>query len=137
MKFHGSFKMKGLRIGLEGLTTTVFLECEDISGGLGNHSHSLWHVKLSDLSLSLASRLSLSDRADRDRRSAFVRVDFEAHMQRKPNTSVPHLEVSVAKVHAVMQPSSIGELGDFIDHLQVRSVMKCNFSSGFINVRLG
>ncbi|KAL1942384.1 hypothetical protein VTO73DRAFT_5986 [Trametes versicolor] len=124
LKFNGSFKMKGLRIGLEGLTTTVFLECEDISGGLGNHSHSLWHVKLSDLSLSLASRLSLSDRADRDRRSAFVRVDFEAHMQKKPDTSVPHLEVSVAKVHAVMQPSSIGELGDFIDHLQAEVLIR-------------
>ncbi|KAH9858939.1 hypothetical protein C2E23DRAFT_880346 [Lenzites betulinus] len=124
LKFHGSFKMKGFRVGLEGHAATVFLECEDISGSMGNHTQSLWHVKLSDLSLSLASRLSLSGPSERDRRSAFVRVDFEAHMQRKANASVPHFEVAVAKVHAVMQPSSIGELGDYIDHLQAEVLIR-------------
>ncbi|KAI0665956.1 hypothetical protein C8Q78DRAFT_985325 [Trametes maxima] len=118
LPFHGSFKMKGFRIGLEGLASTVFLECDDISGGVSNHSRSLWHVKLSDLALSLASRLAVPGSSNRDRRSAFFRIDFDAHMEKKPDATVPHLEVSIAKVHAVMQPSSIGELGDFIDHLQ-------------------
>ncbi|KAI0633565.1 hypothetical protein C8Q77DRAFT_1157760 [Trametes polyzona] len=123
-KFHGAFKMKGFRIGLEGLASTVFLECDDISGDIGNHGHSLWHIRLSDLALSLASHLSLSGPSDRDRRSAFVRVDFHAHMEKKPNAPAPHLEVSIAKVHAVMQPSSIGELGDFIDHLQAEVLIR-------------
>ncbi|KAI0829807.1 hypothetical protein BC628DRAFT_1477689 [Trametes gibbosa] len=123
-KFHGSLKMKGFRVGLEGLSSTVLLECDDISGGIGNHTHSLWHVKLTDLALSLASRLPGSGPSERDRRSAFVRVDFETHMQSKPNASVPHLEVAVAKAHAVMQPSSIGELGDFIDHLQAEVLIR-------------
>ncbi|KAI0762082.1 hypothetical protein BD413DRAFT_680921 [Trametes elegans] len=124
LKFHGQFKMKGFRIGLEGLASTVFLECDDISGGVSNHSHTLWHVKLSDLALSLASRLSVPGALDRDRRSAFVRVDFAANMDRKPHKSVPHLEISISKVHAVMQPSSIGELGDFIDHLQAEVLIR-------------
>ncbi|KAI8993910.1 hypothetical protein BD414DRAFT_436222, partial [Trametes punicea] len=123
-RFHGSFKMKGFRIGLEGLASTVFLECDDISGGISNHSRSLWHLRLSDLSLSLASRLSASATSDRERRSAFVRVDFEAHLERRPTAAAPHLELSVAKVHAVMQPSSIGELGDYIDHLQAEVLIR-------------
>lgn len=119
-RFNGSLKMKGFRIGLEGLASTLFLECDDISGGVGNHSRSLWHVRLSDLALSLASQSSIGTRSHRDRRSAFVRVDIEASMYRKAHSTVPHLQVSIPKIHAVMQPSSIGELGDFVDHLQVR-----------------
>ncbi|KAI0368271.1 hypothetical protein BV20DRAFT_969313 [Pilatotrama ljubarskyi] len=124
LNFHGSFKMKGFRIGLEGLASTLFLECDDISGGIDNHSRSLWHVRLSDLALSLASRLSVSGPSDKDRRSAFVRLDFETRMEKRPGTSVPHLEIFVSKVHAVMQPSSIGELGDFVDHLQVEVLIR-------------
>ena len=112
--------MKGFRIGLQGLTSTLFLECDDISGGVGNLGRSLWHVRLSDLALSLASQLSIGTPSHRDRRSAFVRVDIEASMSRKAHTPVQHLQITVAKIHAVMQPSSIGELGDFVDHLQVR-----------------
>lgn len=118
-KFHGSLKMKGFRVGLEGLASTLFLECDDISGGMGNQGRSLWHVKLSDLALSLASQSSIGVRSHRDRRSAFVRVDVEASMSKRAHSPVPHLQVSVTKIHAVMQPSSIGELGDFVDHLQV------------------
>ncbi|KAI0663325.1 hypothetical protein C8Q70DRAFT_1102776 [Cubamyces menziesii] len=124
IKFNGSFKLKGFRIGLEGLASTVFLECDDISGGISNHGRSLWHVKLSDLALSLASRLSVPRPTHRDRRSAFVRVDFDAHLERKSDASAPHFELSIAKVHAVMQPSSIGELGDFIDHLQAEVLVR-------------
>ncbi|CDO69204.1 hypothetical protein BN946_scf185042.g106 [Trametes cinnabarina] len=123
-KFQGSFKMKGFRIGVEGLASTLFLECDDVSGGINNHGRSLWHVKLSDLSLSLASRQLASSPAERDRRSAFVRVDFDARMERKPDASVPHLDITVAKIHAVMQPSSIGELGDYVDHLQAEVLIR-------------
>lgn len=118
-KFSGSFKMKGFRVGLEGLTSTLFLECDDISGGVGNMGRSLWHVKLDDLALSLAAHGSIGAPAHRDRRSAFVRVDLEVGMGRKANAGVQHLQISVNKIHAVMQPSSIGELGDYVDHLQV------------------
>ena len=127
-KFNGSFKMKGFRIGLEGVTSTLFLECDDISGGVGNLGRSLWHVRLSDLALSLASQGSIGTPSHRDRRSAFVRVDVEVGMGKKPNGSAQHLQVSVNKIHAVMQPSSIGELGDFVDHLQVCLLTTLKFS---------
>ncbi|KAI0705009.1 hypothetical protein C8T65DRAFT_728083 [Cerioporus squamosus] len=123
-KFNGSLKMKGFRVGLEGLTSTLFLECDDISGGVGNHGRSLWHVRLSDLALSLASQLSIGAPSHRDRRSAFVRVDIEASMGRKAHTPAQHLQITVAKIHAVMQPSSIGELGDFVDHLQAEVLIR-------------
>ncbi|KAI1795480.1 hypothetical protein LXA43DRAFT_1178514 [Ganoderma leucocontextum] len=123
-KFNGSFKMKGFRIGLEGLTSTLFLECDDISGGVGNLGRSLWHVRLSDLALSLAAQGSIGAPSHRDRRSAFVRVDVEVGMGKKANSSVHHLQVSVNKIHAVMQPSSIGELGDFVDHLQAEVIIR-------------
>ncbi|KAI0743929.1 hypothetical protein C8Q80DRAFT_1355680 [Daedaleopsis nitida] len=123
-KLHGSLKMKGFRIGLEGLTSMLFLECDDISGGVSNQGRSLWHVKLSDLALSLASQLSIGAPSHKDRRSAFVRVDIEASMGRRSYSSVQHLEVSITKIHAVMQPSSIGELGDFIDHLQAEVLIR-------------
>ncbi|RPD53525.1 hypothetical protein L227DRAFT_535889, partial [Lentinus tigrinus ALCF2SS1-6] len=123
-KFNGSLKMKGFRIGLEGLTSTLFLECEDISGGIGNQGRSLWHVRLSDLALSLASQHSIGAPSHRDRRSAFVRMDIEVSMTRKAHAPVQHLQITVAKIHAVMQPSSIGELGDFVDHLQAEVLIR-------------
>ncbi|RDX54978.1 hypothetical protein OH76DRAFT_1397305 [Lentinus brumalis] len=123
-KFNGSLKMKGFRIGLEGITSTLFLECDDISGGVGNQGRSLWHVRLSDLALSLASQLASGAPSHRDRSSAFVRVDIEASMGRKAHTLAQHLQITVAKIHAVMQPSSIGELGDFVDHLQAEVLIR-------------
>ncbi|OBZ68137.1 hypothetical protein A0H81_11867 [Grifola frondosa] len=85
---------------------------------------SVWQVKLSDLALSLASRSGLHKTFDRDRRSAFVTMDFEASMGRQATGSGQQLQVSIAKVHAVMQPSSIGELGDFVDHLQAEVLIR-------------
>ncbi|KAH9929533.1 uncharacterized protein BXZ73DRAFT_47994 [Epithele typhae] len=123
-KFNGHLKMKGFRIGLQGLASTLFLECDDISGGFGSHGRSMWHVKLSDLALSLASQASIGTPSHRDRRSAFVRVDAEASMGKKTHSALPHLDVKINKIHAVMQPSSIGQLGDFFDHLQAEVLIQ-------------
>ncbi|EMD37359.1 hypothetical protein CERSUDRAFT_114033 [Gelatoporia subvermispora B] len=114
--FSGSFRMKGFRVGLEGLTSTLFLECDNINGGLENSARPMWHLRLSDLALSLASRSRLSATLDRMHRSAFVTVDFQAEME--SGSDGDQLQLAVTKVHAVMQPSSIGELGDFVDNLQ-------------------
>ncbi|OCH88869.1 hypothetical protein OBBRIDRAFT_779350 [Obba rivulosa] len=115
-RFHGSFRMKGFRVGLEALSSTLFLECDDINGGHEDASRSLWQFKLSDLALSLASRSRLSSTLDRGHRSAFVTVDIQARMEN--GSTGDQLQILVTKVHAVMQPSSIGELGDFVDYLQ-------------------
>lgn len=119
LKLSGSFRMKGFRIGVEGRSSTVFLECDDIGGSMGSQAVDMgWQIRLSDLSLSLASRSSSRSALDRGHRSAFVTIDFEAKM--RGVASRKHvLEVLTSKVHAVMQPTSIGELSDFIDSLQV------------------
>lgn len=124
LKYSGFLKMRGFRIGLKGISSTLFLECDDIGGGIDNDFGRAWNIGLSGLALSLAPRASSIARKsgfNRNHRSAFVIIDFEASVGRRnaPDTRAKTLCISVAKIHAVMQPSSIGEVGDFIDHLQV------------------
>jgi hypothetical protein len=124
LNYSGFLKMRGFRIGLEGISSTLFLECMDIGGGINNDIGRAWNVGLSDLALSLAPRTSsgtLASGFNRNHRSAFVIIDFQASAGSRRSGAVEGqaLRVSVTKIHAIMQPSSIGEVGDFIDHLQV------------------
>ncbi|KAJ6593973.1 hypothetical protein B0H19DRAFT_1365929 [Mycena capillaripes] len=121
-KYVGFLKMRGFRIGLEGLSSTFYLECFDISGSINNLSRRTWSLTLTDLALSLAPKAAVESGNsvfNRHRRSAFVIIDFEVKGQ-DGTKEVPNnvLEVAVTKIHAVMQASSIGEVGDFIDHLR-------------------
>jgi hypothetical protein len=124
LNYCGFLKMRGFRIGLEGISSTLFLECVDIGGGINNNSGCAWNVSLSDLALSLAPHATsgtLASGFNRNHRSAFVIIDFQASGGNRSSQAIEgkSLQVSVTKIHAVMQPSSIGEIGDFIDHLQV------------------
>ncbi|KAG6845925.1 hypothetical protein H0H87_000731 [Tephrocybe sp. NHM501043] len=115
--------MRGFRVGLEGSASTVYLECLDISGGINNSAGLTWNVELSDLAFSLASRAATRPNHpgfNRNHHSAFVIVDFKiyAHDEEYDNMAGTVVQVSVTKMHAVTRPSSIGEVGDFIDHLQ-------------------
>jgi hypothetical protein len=121
----GAFKAKGFRIGLEGHSSTLFLECEDISGSLTDGESKgkgkFWQLNATGLALSLAPRFyavmkSESGRFDENRRSAFVQIDCKAEVDRR--TAQKFLRIKVFKIHAIMQPSSIGEIGDFVDRLQ-------------------
>ncbi|KAH9930383.1 hypothetical protein B0H21DRAFT_878964 [Amylocystis lapponica] len=123
-KFNASFRMKGFRVGLEGPASAVLLECDDIGGGYESVPTSSWHIKLSDLALSLASS-NVRTALDRGHRSAFVTIDFQANMGSRLEVSRAELlQVSVTKVHAVMHPTSIGEFGDFIDYLQAEVFLR-------------
>lgn len=118
-------KMRGFRIGLEGLSSTLYLECLDIDGRMNNTHAQSWSITLSDLALSLASRATTEPLAvafNRNHRSAFVIIDFKVtggSTSPEDPSSTQLLQISVTKIHAVMQPSSIGEVGDFVDYLQV------------------
>ncbi|KAI0074167.1 hypothetical protein K474DRAFT_1774197 [Panus rudis PR-1116 ss-1] len=114
-----NLRMQGFRIGLQGVSSTVFLECENINARVKEGQTSQREFRLFDLALSLAPRAGVRPDTsfDRGHRSAFVILDFQAEM-RDGASSGKRLDISVTKTHAVMQPSSIGELGDFIDHLQ-------------------
>jgi len=121
VKYEAQLKMRGFRVGLEGVSSTVLLECQDINGNASNASGWVWDVGLSDLALSLAPRLSTVQRKtfSRNHRSAFVIIDFKLSGSGSEVSPEKALDLSVTKTHAVMQPSSIGEFGDFIDDLQV------------------
>jgi hypothetical protein len=116
--FSGHVNVKGFRLGLEGRSSTSYLECEDVGGDISSSDLGIaWRIKLCDLALSLAPRAGVVSREttfNRNHRSAFLIVDLRAR------GDVHRLEFHIPKIHAVMQPSSIGEIGDFLDHQQVR-----------------
>ena len=121
IKFGGVIKMKGFRIGLEGPSSVLFLECRNIGGGMQENYGRSWKLSVQDLALSLApnthskSGLHSFDRIDK---TAFVSIDFHVSTNQSTSSSAHTLDITVTKVHAVMQPSSIGQLGDFLDHIQ-------------------
>ncbi|KAJ7218000.1 hypothetical protein GGX14DRAFT_550111 [Mycena pura] len=124
LKYAGFLKMRGFRIGLEGPSSTFYLECFDIGGSIDSLSKRMWGLTLTDLALSLAPKARIEPRDstfNRHRRSAFVIIDFEAKGgDSGEGEKVLHniLQITITKIHAVMQASSIGEVGDFVDHLQ-------------------
>ncbi|KAK1218471.1 Macrophage colony-stimulating factor 1 receptor [Marasmius sp. AFHP31] len=121
------FKMEGFRIGFEGVSSVLCLECPGIGGRLEEDSKggTTWSVVVSDLALSLAPKGSWVPRTaafSSLHRTAFVVIDFRvAGSSRKEdnNSVIKELKLTITKAHAVMQPSSIGEFGDFVDQLQV------------------
>ncbi|GJE95456.1 hypothetical protein PsYK624_116400 [Phanerochaete sordida] len=122
LKYHVQAKMKGFCVGLEGASSAILLECDRIGGMLLQNGTGISGTfDLSDLALSLAPRTSPSSPVqsfDRGRRSAFVIIDVNAEMGNSKDRGCQVVHLAVTKIHAVMQPSSIGQLGDFVDHLQ-------------------
>jgi hypothetical protein len=120
----GSFKAKGFRIGLVGNSSTLFFECQDVAGGLkggeGKGKGKSWKLNVTGLALSLAPRaftVMKSVEFDGNRRPAFVIIDCKVEVDHR--TAQKFLRIKLCKIHAILQPSSIGEIGDFVDHLQV------------------
>jgi hypothetical protein len=122
IKYHVYAKMRGLRIGLRGARSTLLFECEDIKGGLDDEVGAKWQLRLSDVALSVAPRENgkISRQSfTRTQRSAFVAIDLNATGEDRPEPSPGKvLRVELSKVHAVLQPSSIAEIADFINDLQ-------------------
>ena len=117
--------MKGFRIGLEGMTSTLYFECQDIGSGLDSAAGNPWSLTLSNLALSLAPR-SAEQRGSgfsRRHRSAFVIIDIMVKAESQSvQASVDvekNLRITVTKIHAVMQASSISEMNDFLEELRV------------------
>ncbi|RDB25364.1 Protein CSF1 [Hypsizygus marmoreus] len=128
-RYSAFLKIRGFRVGLEGLSSTMYLECLDIGGGINNTTGLAWNVDLSDLAFSLAPRTAVGPHYhgfNRNHRSAFVIVDFKisASDELVNGSTGTVVQILVTKMHAVMQPSSIGEVGDFIDHLQAEMLSR-------------
>ena len=127
VKLGGVVKMKGFRIGLEGPSSVLFLECQNIGGGMQENHGRSWKLSVLDLALSLAPRThseSGMHSFDRINRTAFVSINFHVSATKSPTSSAHTLDIAVTKAHAVMQPSSIGQFGDFIDHIQAELVLR-------------
>ena len=136
----GSFKAKGFRIGLVGNSATLFFECQDIAGGLkgGEGRGKSWQLNVTGLGLSLAPRsfaVMKSVEFDGNRRSAFVIIDCKVEVDHR--TAQKFLRIKLCKIHAILQPSSIGEIGDFVDHLHVSLIVVCLLTHVLKTLRTG
>lgn len=117
IKFAISIYVSGLQIGLEGRSSTLYLNCERIGGGFGNITKQKWYLNVFDLALSLEAARGIAARQT----SAFVKVNIRLNGGGTPEDplSMKTVDLSITKIHARMQPSSVGEVGDYIDQLQV------------------
>lgn len=125
------FRLQGFQVGLEGHASTVYLECQNISGGFNTKDRRVWHTNVTGLALSLSTLAAVRtdhDTFNRNNRSVFLVMDVILQVDALRG-SEKILSVNITKVHAVMQPSSIGEIGDFVDHLQVCSNTLCSLLS--------
>ncbi|TFY67887.1 hypothetical protein EVG20_g3774 [Dentipellis fragilis] len=117
---NGMLKINGFRVGLEGRSSIVYLECQDINGGFSADATGLWYMNVTGLALSLAPRTgapSANAIFNKNHCSAFVIIDCKVKVGRRRDGDKT-LNIVVTKIHAVMQPSSIGEMGDFVDNMQ-------------------
>jgi len=115
----GVLNIKGFRIGLEGRTHTAYLECQDVDGGFRISAGRTWRLDITGLALTLAPRSDVHVERlffNGNHRSAFVTIDIKTRISSVDN--VKALSIIITKIHAVLQPSSIGEIGDFMDNLQ-------------------
>ncbi|KAH8828053.1 hypothetical protein DL96DRAFT_1601498 [Flagelloscypha sp. PMI_526] len=112
------FKMRGFRLGLRAVAS---------AGVLDNERKNKWRLAVTDLALSLVPRAQdsatqLQEQATfmREYKSAFVNIDFQisSNSAFDEGNRSNSLILNVSKVHAVMQPTSVSEFGDFADHLQ-------------------
>ncbi|KAL4073990.1 hypothetical protein J3A83DRAFT_4507268, partial [Scleroderma citrinum] len=114
--------VEGFRVGLEGPASTLYLECKHVVGDIihkGNYR--TWKVRHRDIALSLLPRTgtAMSEHLfNCKHRSAFIIIDVVV------SADGNCLAVLVPKIHAVMQPSSIGELGDFVDYQQAELLVR-------------
>ncbi|EGO25461.1 hypothetical protein SERLADRAFT_415036 [Serpula lacrymans var. lacrymans S7.9] len=120
VRYSGHLRLKGFRLGLEGPSSTFYLGCEDVGGDINNKDGMTWQIKLCGLTISLDPRAIITPPEtgfNRNHRSAFVIIDL--HINASAQNASQILQFNVTKIQAVMQPSSIGEVGDFVDYLQI------------------
>ncbi|CAE6424846.1 unnamed protein product [Rhizoctonia solani] len=127
-KFDVSFTFEGFRIGIEGPSSTQYLDSSTIKGQVHSGTQKRWSFGVESLALSLAHQ-SAPRRArtnfDRKYRSAYMVFDMSAHnVEHLDSSQENHLGITINFVHAVMQPAAITELGDLIDHIQAEMLSR-------------
>lgn len=117
-------KLEGFAIALEGPSSTQYLNCAVIEGHVSKETGPdvLWDARCSSISLSLAHHSTLpASSFDRKIRSAYMDIEFDVNNTRPAKflAEDQHFNLRIIRIHAVMQPASIGELGDLVDYVQV------------------
>ena len=120
---------KGFSIGLRGPSSVQYLEAPMIKASIRimDSRQLRWLVEAKGLKLSLMHDRAIntpSDTSPKPYISAYMTLDCTAHNETFPvagdATDPQHLTIKVDRVHALMMPAAISELGNLIDHVQVR-----------------
>ncbi|CAE6514246.1 unnamed protein product [Rhizoctonia solani] len=127
-KFDVSFTFDGFRIGIEGPSSTQYLDSSSIRGQVHSGTQKRWSFGVESLALSLAHQSAprrTRTNFDRKYRSAYMVFDMSAHnVEHLDSSQENHLGITINFVHAVMQPAAIAELGDLIDHIQAEMLSR-------------
>jgi protein CSF1 len=123
-----SGKLDGFSIGIQGPTCIQYLDSPLIRGRIGstNPSRLQWRIEVNNLALSLVHDTSVGRTRFTDReqyRSAYMVMDCLVHNESPQEVvglqEMRHLTVSVDKIHALMMPAAVAELGNLVDYVQV------------------
>jgi hypothetical protein len=123
--FDIAVKLEGFKIGIQGPTSTQYLQCPMVSALYQSltSSGSRWHLDVKGLELSLVHdvRPLSSKRYREEYNSASMSLDCVVHNEvpKEALESIEYLTINVSRVHALMAPAAISELGDLVDHVQV------------------
>ncbi|KAG8700051.1 hypothetical protein FRC09_006205 [Ceratobasidium sp. 395] len=128
-RFDISFVFDGFRIGIEGPSSTQYLDSSNIKGRVHSGAVKRWSFNVESLALSLAHHSAprrTRSNFDRKYRSAYMVLDMAAENFEYPESAQEdnRLDVVINFVHAVMQPAAIAELGDLIDHIQAEMLSR-------------
>lgn len=134
IKYDVAFMLQGFSIRIEAPTTTLALTSKQVTGTSRNENGSAWDFAVFDLALALShhsTETRPSSGFDRSLRSAYMVLDVKASSFPSPSGIRPSriLRLQISRMHAVMSPNSIGELGDLVDHVQVWEKSSVSWSS--------
>lgn len=117
-------KFKGFRIGFEAPSSTGVVECFDIDTSILKSQVSSWKFTLSNLSICLLPGTFKSPKSlltDRRHMPLLLSIDLGASKDENgtEHMASPRLRVSVMRLHGILQAHLLGNIGDFVDHIQV------------------
>jgi len=131
-KYDVAFMLRGFSVSLAGPTSILDLMSEKMIGTAKNDVGLSWNFGVSELALALSHQMSMKrpqHEFDRNLRSAYMVLDVRASslpLHAKSLSTEGHeelLHLQMNKMHAVMSPNSVGELGDLIDHIKVNNCL--------------
>ncbi|EJD45633.1 hypothetical protein AURDEDRAFT_165486 [Auricularia subglabra TFB-10046 SS5] len=113
-----SVNMTTVRLGIAGRSTVQYFIASNVTGGMTNLEVRKWHLSISNVGLCLVH--NSPDRGSPfELTSALAYILLDVRMTTIREDGMPDsVQIDLPRLHAVMQPSSIGELGDLVDYIQ-------------------